>query len=186
MSGTRQVLRGGYTLIRYNSSNGITSEESDYADYSPQKKDGKTIHTEPLFYSNISNTLLSELNTVDCIGAIIEINQVNSICSTCQKYLASKINNLKTSTNKKIILRAQATKLYEAQGGEIATANTRYLSDRKIDDTGAIMDDLSDGEGWVGIHKFVPPYSGRDSFVSGEGLSDSSSYETPSDDDEYN
>lgn len=83
-------------------------------------------------------------------------------------------------------MRAQATKLYEAQGGEIATANNRYLRDRKKDDTGAIMDDLSDGEGWVGIHKFVPPYSGRGSFVSGEGLSDSSSYETPSDDDEYN
>lgn len=154
LTGQGQFLVGGYTLLYYREGNVVHSySETEYM----EPGTGPDDHTEIQYVEEVEEEILRELMR-DALGVIIEICQINSPCTRCQKYLTSKVNAWKQSTRKKVIVRASARDAYESHGGAIFEGNQKIR--HGYGDPGAHphMDNLVN-IGYVGIHKYMePPY----------------------------
>jgi len=152
IGGFDQVFYGGYTLLE--------DEKGDIVhDYSKATKYKPKIghHTEKQYVESVEAKILEALKKKEVVGVIIEINQTLSICTACQKYLTTKVNEWKETTGKKVIVRAQARTLYEHQSGQIGKAN------QKLQHGGGEKEELypymdsNSKDGFIGIHNYIKP-----------------------------
>lgn len=146
-------LYGGYTILSYDGGRDQVKHRfsKNYGPYSPSAK-----HTEPQLMDAIEDSLTAELEKDSVIGAIIEFKQTNTPCATCQGKLATFVNGLKTSTGKKVILRAQALVVYQSAPGVLGRGMADINNSRRRDDGLSVPYMDANTDGYLGIHNHVP------------------------------
>jgi hypothetical protein len=149
IGGFGNTFYGGYTLI-YEQDDEVVTDQSRRTTKNPRIGE----HTEKQYIEEVEGAILGALNG-DALGVVIEINQTQSICTACQKYLTSKVNEWKAATGKKVIIRAQARDLYEHQSGQIGLGNQELRAGRgEGEELYPVMDNNDEG-GYVGIHNYL-------------------------------